>query len=534
MVLRSILITGRLRVLGAVRKSAQAVLVVGGRIALVGSRRSLARQKPRGARTLDLGDATITPGLVDCHTHFFYWALGRSLVAELSDLFDWPAVERRLERQCRRQRVGDWVVARGLDVNRWDGQLPTATQLDRVVADAPLIIHTRDGHTACLNTCAMQRAGLTKATPDPKGGVYLRDERGRPTGVVQEAAIDLLPDPLRELARRTDGTAQRTVDRALDDAERMLWSLGIVGVHTMDDGASLTHMQRRHAAGRLGVRVLHAVQRADFDAAVKLGLRSGFGDDWLRIGGLKIFADGALGSQTAYMYDAYPQRPGFHGVPVFSAAELEALVARAAEQGWASWIHAIGDRAVHDVISAMIKGTGKRHLPLPHRIEHTQCIRPGDVRRMARAGIVASVQPCHLLGDIVTADRHWPRARKNTYAFRSLLDAGVRLACGSDMPIESPDPRRSLHGAVCRTDEQGTPAGGWFAAQRISAEDVLRGFAQGAAVSAGKPVEMGTIVPGAPADFTIWEEDPARVRSEELLTIGIRGCVVGGEVHLAD
>jgi predicted amidohydrolase YtcJ len=258
------------------------------------------------------------------------------------------------------------------------------------------------------------------------------------------------------------------------------------------------------------------------------------GDDWLRIGGVKIFADGALGSQTACMFTPYPGRGTYCGVPLLAGEELRETVVSAARRGWPVWVHAIGDRAVHDCVSAIAAARRVEATFLPHRIEHAQCVRPGDVRRMAKARIIASVQPAHILGDIPTANRHWPRARRNAYPLRRLLDAGVPLAMGSDVPIESLDPRRAFHGATRRTDEVGRPPDGWFPEQRLSAAEVLRGYTVGAAACVAAPPGSGTITPGAPADLTIWHDDPLTAPPEELLEIGIAGCVVAGQVHLGE
>lgn len=511
---------------------AEAIAIADGRVLALGSRRRMLRDRRRATRVLDLRDAVVTPGLVDCHTHFFYWALGNALVIDVTALSSLNAVLQRIHKLAPTRRAGEWTIVRGFDYNRWGRGLPCAADLDAVVKDHPVIAHSRDGHTAWLNSAALRRAGITRRTPDPKGGRYVRDARGNPTGIVQELAIDLLPNPLRELARRTDADAQRIIDRALRAAYRTAWACGIVGVHSMDDCASLAQLARHHTERWLGIRVVHAVNLPDFEHALELGLRSGLGDDWFRVGGLKVYADGALGSQTAYMFKPYPGQKHFFGVAAIAADQLQEVAVRAARHGWALWIHAIGDRAVHESIVAIDAARQAATPPIPNRIEHAQCVRPADVRWMARAGIIGSVQPCHILCDIPIADRHWPTARKHAFPLRSLLNAGVTLAAGSDVPIESIDPRRSLFGATARMSETGQPASGWFPEQRISRLAALRSFTRGAAASLGAPLPAGTLAPGARADLTIWAEDPLRVAPRDLLHIGIRGCVVAGQVHL--
>jgi predicted amidohydrolase YtcJ len=219
---------------------------------------------------------------------------------------------------------------------------------------------------------------------------------------------------------------------------------------------------------------------------------------------------------------------------VLAGAALEDTVVAAARAGWPVWIHAIGDRAVHEALAAIAAARRVEDTPLPHRIEHAQCVRPADVRRMARLGVAASVPPCHLPGDIATADRHWPRARRNAYPLRSLLAAGVTLAAGSDVPIESLDPRRGLFGATCRTDEADRPFGGWFPQQALTTVAALRAYTVGPRRSVGEAAPAGTLAIGAPADVTIWAADPLSTPPERLRDVPILGCVVGGHVHLTE
>lgn len=529
-----IVLARRIHSLDARPARGDAIAIGEGRIRALGSRREVLRGRGRATRVCDLGEAVLTPGLVDCHTHLLYWALSRELVIDVSLLPTRDAALRQIHAHAREMRLGDWVVARGFEHNRWADGLPCAADLDRAVPNRPALVRSRDGHTVWLNSAGLKRAGVRASTPDPPGGRYLRDAHGRPNGNVQEAAIDALPDPLRELALRTDTDAVRIIDRALRSAYREAWAHGVIGMHAMDDGPSLYHLERQRGQGLLGLRVVHAVQRRDLHAARAIGLRSGFGDEWLRIGGIKIFADGALGSQTAHMLKPYPGRGSYCGVPTLGEAELHTAVREAAQHGWAVWIHAIGDRAVREAIRAICATRDIAGPALPHRIEHAQCVRPADIRRMAAAGIIASVQPCHILGDIPNANRHWPRARQDAFPLKSMLDAGITLAAGSDAPIEALDPRRSLFAATMRTDEQGLPRGGWFPEQRISARQALRAFTLGAAESIARLNGPGTVVPGAPADLTIWDEDPLATPPERLLEIGIRGCMVGGRLHLTD
>lgn len=530
----SILIARRIHTMGPrISRGTNAVAICCGMVGAIGSARALIKSM-RGRRThvVDLGDGAITPGLVDSHTHFFYWAINRRLVIDVTGLPTLAATVDRLRKEAPRKRVGDWIVARGFDYNLWEGGSPTAADLDAAFPRDAVMVRSRDGHTAWLNSRGLALAGITANRVDPPGGRYLRDGHGAPTGIVQEAAIGELPDPVRDFAARADEAAWKLIDAALQDVYEIAWGFGFTGVHSMDDGPSWYHFQRQHGEDKLGLRIVHAVRLADFERATELGLRAGLGDDQLRLGAVKIFADGALGSQTAYMFDAYPGRGDYRGVPNVAGDRLRAAVCRCSERGWPVWIHAIGDRAASDAIDAIAAARRTEKVALPHRIEHAQCVRPVDVRRMAKLGIFASVQPCHLPGDIENAGKYWPRAQRHAYPLRGMIDAGVTLAAGSDLPIESIDPRRSFHAAVARTNELGRPAGGWIREQRISAREVLRAFTRGAAESVGEPAPCGTIQVGGPADLALWEDDPIEASAVELPELRISGCVMNGRLHL--
>lgn len=513
------------------RPRAGALVIAEGRVAGTLGRRAALAARSANAQVIDLGDATLTPGLTDAHTHFFYWALQRALTIDLTGVPSQSAAVSRI--RASRRAVGEWVVGQGFDANTWTDGPPTAATLDVAVPNRPALFYSRDWHSAWLNRAALRRAGISARTPDPRDGVIARDARGRPSGILRENAIKLIPDPLRELARRTDRAALSLIDRAVDDAEQAARALGIVGVHSMDDAPSLWHLQRRRRDGRHGLRVAHAVPLDRLDDAVRLGLRSGLGDEWLRIGGLKVFSDGSLGSQTAYMFSPYPGRVRYCGVPVVAGAALREIARRAVEHGMALWVHAIGDRAACEVIDAVAATRTLQPPPMPHRIEHAQCVRPRDIRRMARLGMIASVQPCHIIGDIATADRHWPVARRHAFPLAELTAAGVTLALGSDVPVESIDPRRSLYGAVCRQDARSQPRDGWFPDQRLSVRQALVGFTQGPARSLGMSELHGTLRRGAPADVTVWLDDPSECEGEALLRARILGVVVGGRPYLA-
>jgi predicted amidohydrolase YtcJ len=318
---------------------------------------------------------------------------------------------------------------------------------------------------------------------------------------------------------------------AIVNAQRELHSYGITGIHSFpgvhlpepDPFAVLEPMRDR---GILRLRVLQHISADKLDAAVGLGLRSGLGDAWIRVGGVKMFLDGALGSRTAWMRAPY-EGSADTGVEVMQEADFKELVRRAAAAGLASVVHAIGDAAVERAF--VVLSDAPRLPALPHRVEHVQCF-PFDRRDLLDNGIICSVQPCHLMTDWRAADRYWGKRSASTYAFRTMLDGGAVLACGSDAPVEPADPRLGLYAAVARRDKCQEPSGGWHAEQNISIADVLAGYTRGAAHAAGAVDTQGVLQPGAYADFAAWKKDPLLCSGSELLELEVAATIVNGEV----
>jgi predicted amidohydrolase YtcJ len=319
---------------------------------------------------------------------------------------------------------------------------------------------------------------------------------------------------------------------AVHDAQRELHALGITGVHSfpgvqlVDPDPLPVFMQLRQQRS-LQLRVLQHLRLDRLDRAIRLGLRSGDGDDWLRIGAVKMFLDGALGSRTAWMRDTYEDGSGC-GMRTMDPDEFRHHVQRAASAGIAATVHAIGDAAVSLALDVLAV-PGTRVTALPHRIEHVQCCPPERFADAARAGITASMQPSHLITDWSIASRHWGDARSSaTFALRSLRDCGTLLAFGSDVPVEPVDPRRGLFAAVTRQDLNAQPDGGWFAEQCITAEDALRGYTVGSARAAGLAAPHGSLAPGAHADFVAWDIDPLTCEPAQLLDLQCVATIIGG------
>jgi predicted amidohydrolase YtcJ len=502
-------------------RSAEALLTRDGRVAAVGGAKEL-RRDAQEAELVDLRGGLMVPGWVDAHVHFIWWALQMS---EL-DLRDTPTIDVALTRIAERSRQlpdGAWLIGGRFDKNIW-GRWPTAGELDRVTDGHPAALRSRDGHSRWVNTAALARAKVTRDTEAPAGGAILRDPGGEPTGIFQENANRLIdavvppPDDHQMLAAARLGQTEA-------------WKRGIVGFETLDvfgDRYPLAMFERIRAAGELGLRATIGLPRAKLDEALSLGLRTGFGDDWLRIGHLKIFSDGALGSQTAALEEPYAGSED-RGILTIEPGVLDEIVSRAAAGGIAVAIHAIGDRAVHVALDA-IAPTRRTAPQLRQKVEHVQLVREDDLARFGSLGVVASMQPIHATSDRDLADRYWGSERvKRAYPWRTFLQSGAVLAFGSDAPVEPIDPLLGIHAAVARRRPGDAEA--WTPEQKLSLDEALAGYAAGAAYALKREQDAGTLAVGMLCDAAVVDRDLARMPEQEIVNATVRATITGGVVR---
>ncbi|HOG48748.1 MAG TPA: amidohydrolase, partial [Anaerolineae bacterium] len=480
-----IAVNGAIHTMDAAQPRVEAVAIEGGRIVALGDSADV-RAGRRGTPLLDLAGHAAVPGLTDAHLHLVMYGLSLQQV----DLRATRSLSEALERVRARAataRPGEWLTGRGWDRNLWSPpDFPTRRALDSVAPANLVALSSKDEHALWVNSAALRALGVGAATADPEGGRIVRDAgTGEPTGILLERAANEawghIPAPGPQEMRRA----------VLAAAERAL-SLGLTGVHDCEGGAELAAFMGLWREGALPLRVYAHLAREGLDAAVALGLRSGFGDEWLRVGHLKLFADGSLGSRTADMLEPYEGDPGNRGVTVVDAAALREILERAVRAGIAPATHAIGDRAVRRVLDVYAQ---TRHLWAPQglrpRIEHVQLLAPADVPRLGELGVVASMQPIHATSDIDMAEAYWGARSAGAYAWRSLLDAGTVLAFGSDCPVETLDPLAGIHAAATRQRPDGTPPGGWRAEQGLGVDDAVRAYTWGAAYAAGEEAEKG-------------------------------------------
>jgi predicted amidohydrolase YtcJ len=446
-----LVVAERIHTLASPDTRAAALLVRNGRVAAVGDSGALRAHAP-AARVLHLAGATITPGLTDAHVHLTEWAFARreaDLATAASPVAAASALAAHVDRVEAVSRGRDqWVRGRGWNPHLWEGRAPDRHVLDAVLGDRPVVLQSHDMHALWVNSATLLRAGIDAHTPDPEGGRIVMDPAGEPTGLLLESAgqlvTRLLPLPSLEQAAA-----------AVHDAQGELHSLGITGVHSFPgvhfpDPDPLGVLLLLRERGQLRLRILQHIRADRLDHAIRLGLRSGFGDEWLRIGAVKMFLDGALGSRTAWMRDPYEDSVDC-GISTLDPDEFRATVRCAASAGIASTVHAIGDAAVCLALD-VLADPGLRVHAMPHRIEHLQCCPPDRFAHAAAGGLVCSMQPSHLITDWRIADRCWGARSRGAFALASLLRAGTTLAFGSDAPVESVDPRLGLYAAVARQD----------------------------------------------------------------------------------
>ncbi|MBN1246826.1 MAG: amidohydrolase [Anaerolineae bacterium] len=502
---------------------AHALAIVNGRIVDL-DHAALAWQTAPEVVSEDMDGALIIPGLTDAHIHLMWYANGlREL--DLRDLTREQTLNRVAERAARSD-LGTWITGRGWDQNIWqDNSFPTAKELDRATTKHPVALNAKSGHALITNSLAMQIAGITAATPDPVHGRIDRDERGRPTGVFLEDAMGLISraKPKPEMAALAD---------LMDEAQDNLLARGIVGVHDVDGHPAFASMQTLQRQDRLRIRIVKYARLDALDAILGADLRSGYGDDHLRFGGLKLFADGALGARTAAMFEPYEEEPENVGILTMEPEQLEEIAQRAAANGLALAIHAIGDRT-NQLVLNVLESVIPIDPSLRHRIEHVQLITEEDQQRLGRSGIVASMQPTHAIHDIRMADRYWGDRSAQAYAWRSIADAGATLAFGSDCPIEIFDPFLGLYAAVSRRSEtDGYPGpDGWYSTQRLTLTEALQAYTYGAAYAAGLERSLGLLSPGYHADLAVLSHDIFELPPQALLETRVLRTMVGGVWH---
>jgi predicted amidohydrolase YtcJ len=508
------------------KPTASALAVEGEKIIAIGSDDEILQSYPK-AEQINAGDRTVIPGLNDSHIHLEDFALSLQKI-------DCETTSRQecLDRVAARARntpPGEWVLGHGWNQNKWPEGYGTASLLDEISPHNPVYLTHKSLHCAWANTAALKLAGISVNTPDPQDGRISHLPNGEPDGNVFEAAMQLLEQAIP--AATIDQAAQ-----ALSKAIPLLWRMGLTGAHDFDGPRCFAALQVLHLRNELKFRVLKAIHLEALPHAVELGMRSGFGDDMLRIGALKLFSDGALGPQTAAMLAPYELNPGNSGMLMMDAESVFEHGRLAVDHGISLAVHAIGDLANRTVLNGYAKlreyERSHQHDPgkIRHRIEHVQVIHPDDLPRFAELDIIASMQPIHATSDMLMADRYWGARSAYAYAWQSLLANHARLIFGSDSPVESPHPFWGIHAAVTRRRADGSPStSGWYPEQRINVSQAISAYTVSPAYAAGMENRLGRIAPGYLADLLILNKDPFTCPVMELRSIKPVVVMLGGE-----
>lgn len=545
----AIYVNGRLLTMDDEQPEAEAIAIVHDRIVGVGTTTEI-RRRFNAPVEVDLQGKTVLPGLIDAHAHFISLGIARMTV----DLVGAPSADAAAERvaeRVRRSSKGQWIRGRGWNQNLWATKaFPHHQTLDKVAPDHPVVLSRIDGHALWVNKRALETAGITRATPDPEGGKIVRDAQGNPTGVLIDNA-ELL------VAQHVPPPSDAELEEAILLAQQECLSLGLTGVHDMGvDSTDLAAYRRLIESDRLQMRIYAAVggPGPTWERFKKEGPIVGFGADRLTVRAFKLYADGALGSRGAALIEPYADDPANRGLTVTNEQELALSVTEALQHGFQVCTHAIGDRAnsiVLNVYERAIMATAARDHRL--RVEHAQVLHPDDIGRFAKLRVLPSMQPTHC-----TSDMYWAEARlghersKGAYAWRSLLSTGVIIPCGSDFPVEQPGPLLGIYAAITRRDADGKPRsaadlneelfelsaegivdpsafdGGWYANERMTLAEVLRGYTTWAATAAFEESLKGSLTPGKLADFIVLSDAFDEKAPERILATTVEATYIGG------
>jgi predicted amidohydrolase YtcJ len=528
-----VLLSGKIWTVNRAQPEAQALAVARDRIVALGTNDEVRRLVGPGTRVIDLQGKRVVPGFYDSHVHLLGSGLRLAEVA-LKDAKDEAEFGKRLQEFDRKLPRDRWLLGGEWDHDRtFGGKLPTAELIDRYVRDRPVFLRRYDGHMGIVNSHVLKLANITAETPDPPGGVIYRKPGSKePTGLLRDNAMGLVD---RLIPAPSDDAIAEGVKAALAEARQV----GVTSVQDMDGSGAATRRklfrlyQQLERSGQLTLRIDLRWPLADWKSLAALGLEANFGSDWVRIGGLKGFVDGSLGSSTAKMFEPFDNEPGSTGVWVTPPAKLREYILEADRAGLSVAVHAIGDRAnaeLLDIFAEVIKANGPRDRRF--RIEHAQHLRPQDFARFKELGVAASMQPYHIIDDGRWAEgRIGTKRCASSYANRSLLDAGARVAFGSDWSVAPLDPLAGIDGAVNRRTLDGKHPGGWFPEQKITAAEAVEAYTLTSAWAAHQEKDRGSLEVGKLADFAVLSRDILDPKEKDhLAQTRVLLTVVGGKV----
>ncbi|HKD82761.1 MAG TPA: amidohydrolase [Candidatus Angelobacter sp.] len=511
------------------RPNAEALAVLGERIVAVGSAAEVDAWHGPQTKVLDAQGKLLLPGFNDAHVHFVDGGDHLQEV-QLKDAASPEEFARRIGERAKSTPKGEWVTGGDWDEQKWSPpNLPTKELINPVTPDTPVWVNRYDGHESLANSVTLRLAGITAKTPDPPGGEIVHDAQGNPTGVLKDAAQDLV---VKVMPPMTPAHRMRAIHQAMDHAA----SVGVTSVQDMnpsyDDVKAYSELEEK---GTLSVRIYAAPLETGWRDQAKIGIRHAFGTPLLRMGAVKGYADGSLGSETAYFFDPYTDAPDKHGLLSDEMHPVSAMQQRlrgADAAGLQLCVHAIGDRAISmtlDIYTQIEKANGKRDRRW--RIEHSQHMAAKDFVRYARLGVIASVQPYHAIDDGRWAEsRIGPDRIKRTYAFRTFLDNGVHLAFGTDWSVAPLSPMWTVYAAVTRATLDGKNPDGWIPEQKLTVAEAIEAYTMGSAYAEFQEKEKGSITPGKLADFVVLSDDIFKIPPAAIRNVKIEATFLGGKL----
>ncbi len=523
-----VLTNGKFWTVDPARPRAEAIAVIGDRIVGVGSAQEMRAWVGPKTRVLDLRGRFALPGFIDNHTHFMsggFQLLGVDLK---------PAKTPQEFAEILRQHVaklpkGEWVTGGDWDHEAWpSAELPRREWIDSLTAETPIFVSRYDGHMALANSLALRLAGITRETKDPPGGTIIRDAKtGEPTGVLKDAAMGLVS---RVIPRPSDEQRLRAARAALAEARRV----GLTGIQDMSSYEDLSLYQKLYEAGELTARFYCRTPLPLWKDVARLGLRHNFGSEFLKIGSLKGFMDGSLGSTTAVFFEPYldaPNTTGLYNEMAIPLQKMEKMILEADRAGLQLSIHAIGDRAISELLDMFEKAVAENGpRDRRFRVEHAQHVHPKDFARFARLKAIASVQPYHAIDDGRWAEKRiGPERAKTTYAFKTFLDRGVPLCFGSDWTVAPLSPLWGIYASVTRTTLDGKRPGGWVPEQKITVAQAIHAYTMGSAYAAFEENVKGSLTPGKLADVVVLSADPFAIPPEKLKDVEVEMTILGGK-----
>jgi predicted amidohydrolase YtcJ len=523
-----IIVNATVRTMDPQHSTAEAIALLGNRIVAVGNDNEIKRLAGPNTKVIDAKRRLVLPGFNDAHVHFLSGGFQLSSV-DLRDANTPDEFAERIRQFAAKLPPGRWITGGDWDHERWpEAKLPTKELIDRYTPNTPVFVSRLDGHMALANSLALKLAGVTSQTKNPDGGVIVRDGKGEPTGILKDAAQSFVWKVVPAASFEEKLIAARA-------ASNYAARLGVTSVQDVSAGSDVGVYQTLLDRGELKTRIYAMTPLPNWERLANAGIRAHFGNEMLRVGGLKAFSDGSLGSTTALFYDPYQDAPETSGIPsdeMFPEGAMLARVRDADRAGLQILIHAIGDRA-NDLILSIFEQVEKENGPRDRRfrIEHAQHIRSQDIARFARDKVIASMQPYHAIDDGRWAEKRIGKERaKTTYAFRSLLNAGATLAFGTDWTVAPLNPLLSVYGAVTRRTIDRKNPNGWVPEQKITVEEAVRAYTVGSAYAEFQDTVKGTITAGKLADLVILSRDIFSIDTKEIENVKVLMTIVDGRV----